>query len=267
MKVTILGSASGISMPGRGHASVALESGSGLYIFDLGEPAGRTMLEMGLPLEKMRAAFVSHMHSDHSGGLVQFVKNLHLYHNHSDYLPQVDRITLAVPEEAVEVVKAWMAACYMFPERLNIRVDYLPVTTGRVYEDENVTVDASPTGHLASNYKDFIGSHPQYQAAKCQAFSFTVAAEGKRVVYSGDLGVIEDILPVARGADLVILEFGHMLPLGENLRKLAGLGIEKVIVTHIFPDYNDRAAELQEIADETLPGLVTVAVDGLVATL
>ena len=77
MKVTILGSASGISMPGRGHASVSLETENGLYIFDLGEPVGKTMLELGLPIEKLKAAFISHMHSDHSGGLAQFIKNLY----------------------------------------------------------------------------------------------------------------------------------------------------------------------------------------------
>ena len=58
-----------------------------------------------------------------------------------------------------------------------------------------------------------------------------------------------------------------MLPLRENLQKLAGLGIQRIVVTHIFPDYNDRTAELQGIADEALPGLVTVAEDGLVVTI
>lgn len=254
-------------MPGRGHASVAIESGSGLYIFDLGEPAGRTMLELGLPLEKLRAAFVSHMHSDHSGGLVQFIKNLHLYHNHPEYLPQVDEITLGVPEEAVEAVKDWMAACYMFPERLEVKVNYLGIDEGRVWQDENITVEAAGTTHLSKNYLAFVDSHPAYGGVKCQAFSFGVEAEGKRVVYSGDLGEVEDIFPLARNADLVVLELGHIHPLEECLKKLGGLGIGKIVVTHIFPDYNERTDELQEIADAALPGVVKVAEDALLLSL
>jgi len=260
-RITVLGTASGISMPGRGHASVALESGEGLYIFDLGEPVGRAAYEAGLPLENLRAAFVSHMHSDHCGGLFQFVKNLHLYHNHPDYLPQVDRFVLALPSEAVEPVKSFMAASYMFPERMNVEVDYLPVEAGPVYADEFVTVRAHPTGHLGG-YRDFLAQRPEYSFLRCQAFSYEIKACGARMVYSGDLAGVEDIIDAAEGADCVVLEFGHLLPLGENLKRLRSLGIGKVVLTHIFPDYNDKPAHLQAVADEALPGLVKVAADG-----
>ena len=262
MRITVLGSASGISMPGRGHTSVALESGDGLYLFDLGEPVGREILARGLPAEKLKAAFVSHMHSDHTGGLFQFVKNLHLYHNHPDYLPQVDEITLALPEEAVGAVRAFFIASYMFPERLNVQVKYVPVRPGRVYEDTNIRVDACPTTHL-DNYRDFLASRPEYAGPRCQAFSFEAAAEGRRVFYSGDLGDVSDVLASAAGADLLILEFGHLLPLEENLTRLADIGVGRIILTHIFPDYTEKTAELQAIADSILPGVVTVAEDGL----
>ena len=261
MRITVLGSASGISMPGRGHASVALEAGGGLYFFDLGEPVGRSMLEAGLPIANLRAAFVSHMHSDHSGGLLQFVKNLHLYHNHADYLPQVDSLTLALPSEAVDPVKAFLAASYMFPECMSVEVNFLPVERGAVYVDELISVTAHDTGHL-SGHREFVASRPEYSFLRCQAFSYEVEVAGRRMVYSGDLGGIDDIIPVASGADLLVLEFGHLLPLGENLKKLRTLGIGKVVLTHIFPDYNDRADELSAIAEEVLPGIVSVAADG-----
>ncbi len=274
-RITILGTASGISMPGRGHASVALEAGDGLYFFDLGEPVGRAMLEARLPIEKLRAAFVSHMHSDHSGGILQFVKNLHLYRNHPDYLPQVESFVLALPSEAIGPVRDFMAACYMFAERMDVHVDCLPVEVGLVYSDEFLSVRAHPTGHLAG-YKEFVARHSGYSFLRCQAFSYEITiansrpthtdalrkTAGARIVYSGDLAGVDDIIPVARGADCLVLEFGHLLPLGENLKRLRSLDIGSVVLTHIFPDYNDRASELQEIADEALPGVVKVAADG-----
>jgi len=266
MRVTVLGSASGISMPGRGHTCVALECGRGLYLFDLGEPVGREILARGLPVASLKAAFVSHMHSDHAGGLFQLLKNLHLYHNHPRYLPQVDRVTIALPAEAVDAVKAFSVAMYMFAERMKVRVDYLPISAGPLYRDENIRVTARATAHM-DEYRDLVKSRPEYAALKCEAFSFEVFAEGRRIVYSGDLGSIDDILAVARGADLVVLEFGHLLPLEENLARLAGLGIGRIILTHIFPDYNDRKCELQASADGVLPGLVAVADDGLAVTL
>lgn len=150
-------------MPGRGHASVALEAGGGLYFFDLGEPVGRAMLEAGLPVENLRAAFISHMHSDHTGGLFQFVKDLHLYHNHPDCLPQVDSLTLALPSEAVESVKAFLAASYMFPELMNVEVNYLGVEGGAVYADEFIRVFAHDTGHMSA-YREFVASRPEYSS-------------------------------------------------------------------------------------------------------
>ncbi len=266
MRLTILGSASGISMPGRGHAAVALEAGTGLYLFDLGEPVGRSLLALGLPVENLRAAFVSHMHSDHCGGLFQFVKNLHLYHNHTEYLPQVDRIALALPSEAVEAVKGFMAACYMFPERLAVTVEYLGIEEGLAYDDGEITVRAHPTTHM-EQYRPIVASDPSRSSIDCQAFAFEAERGGGRILYSGDVGGIEDLLSIAAGVDVLVLEFGHLLPLEENLKRLGDLGIGKIILTHIFPDYNDETRRLQGLADSVVPGLVTVAEDGLVIEL
>jgi ribonuclease BN (tRNA processing enzyme) len=261
VKITVLGSASGISMPGRGHACVAVESGGALYLLDAGEPVGREVLARKLPIEKLRAVFVSHMHVDHVGGLLQMVKNFDLYHNHPEYLPQLDRVTIGLPAEAVEAVKEFFVACYSFPERMKVRVDYLPIAAGRFYEDEYVSVEAHRTTHL-DGVARWLAAHPQYAGPKGEAFSFEIRGEGKRVFYSGDLGKVDDIMPAARGADLLVLEFGHLLPLEENLAKLAPLGVRRIVLTHIFPDYTDKGAELQGIADRVLPGIVTVAADG-----
>jgi ribonuclease BN (tRNA processing enzyme) len=223
---------------------------------------GRELLARNLPVERLEAAFVTHMHSDHAGGLFQFVKNLHLYHNHPDYLPQIDEITLAVPAEAVEAVKAFFTASYMFPEKMNVRVKLAGIREGLFFEDGNVQVSARRTTHL-DNYAEFLAEHPEYKGPRCEAFAFEARGEGKRIVYSGDLGRVSDILEMAKGADLLILEFGHLLPLAENLARLKGLGIGHVVLTHIFPDYTSRGDELQRTADSVLPGAVTVARDGL----
>ena len=263
MRITVLGSASGISMPGRGHASVAVECGSGLYMLDLGEPAGREILARRLPVERLRAAFVTHMHADHCGGIFQFVKNLHLYHNHPDYLPQVDEFILAVPDEAVDAVNAFLTATYMFPERMKVSVRLAGIRPGAFYSDENLAAAAIPTTHL-EEYRGFLAAHPEYGGPRGQAFAFVLEGEGKRVVYSGDLGTVDDIRETARGADLLVLEFGHLLPIEENLRRLADIGVGRIILTHIFPDYSDRTAELQASCDGVMPGVVSVAEDGLV---
>ena len=67
--------------------------------------------------------------------------------------------------------------------------------------------------------------------------------EGKRVVISGDTGFCKDIIHLAKGADLLILEAafpdghemeGHLTPsLAGRMARLAG--VKRLVLTHFYP--------------------------------
>ena len=64
MKLHFLGTCAGTEpMPGRKHASVAVEVGDRLYWFDAGEGCSYTAHLMGLDLLKIKAVFISHLYA------------------------------------------------------------------------------------------------------------------------------------------------------------------------------------------------------------
>jgi len=68
-----------------------------------------------------------------------------------------------------------------------------------IFEDENIRVSALHNTHLNENGKN--GWH---------SYSFLIEAENKRVVFSGDVGVPEDLDPyMENGCDILIIETGH----------------------------------------------------------
>ena len=77
MKIHFLGTCAGTEpMPGRKHASIAVESGKNIYWFDAGEGCSYTAHLLGIDLLKVNKVVISHTHMDHVGGLGNLLWNI-----------------------------------------------------------------------------------------------------------------------------------------------------------------------------------------------
>ena len=73
------------------------------------------------------------------------------------------------------------------------------VSDGTVFEDENIKVTALHTTHLGEDGST--GWH---------AYSYLVEAEGKKILFSGDVGKFSDLDgQIGDGVDVLIMETGH----------------------------------------------------------
>jgi len=89
-KATIIGSASGMPVATRAHASFLLEMEEISYLFDVGEGCASSLLRCGVDHDRIFAAFISHMHPDHCIGLPMLLQMMHLSgreHPLTVYLP------------------------------------------------------------------------------------------------------------------------------------------------------------------------------------
>ena len=203
MKLHVLGTCSGTEpIPDRRHVSFALEADDGLYWFDAGEGCSYTAHLMGVDLLALRALFISHAHADHIGGLPNLFSNVvKLNSREQDPARRLDGRSVPVFLPAIHL---WEGLWHFFgvaqgkPDtRMEFPVQLL--SDGPVFDDGVLRVRALHNTHLGL----------PAEGAPWQCFSFRIEAEGKVLVYSGDVRDVRELDPLLDGCDLLLMETGH----------------------------------------------------------
>ena len=78
MRIVFLGTSSAVPTIERGLSSIALLRGAELLVFDAGEGMQRNFIKAGLGMNKKMKIFISHMHADHSLGLLGLLQTMAL---------------------------------------------------------------------------------------------------------------------------------------------------------------------------------------------
>ncbi|MBE6650069.1 MAG: ribonuclease Z [Ruminococcaceae bacterium] len=192
MKIVFFGTSHGVPEPNRRCSSTMIETGGARYFIDMGTQSIEQLITRGIRPETIKACFITHMHGDHTNGLISFIDLCSWYFKDADpefYLP-------GNTDKSVEAIRNWISC--VGQEMRAFKFGH--VDDGFVYEDESIRLTAFRTKHTDAS------------------FSYLLEAEGKRVYFSGDLrsplyldSPLADI-PVQefdKGLDLAILELAH----------------------------------------------------------
>jgi len=256
LELVVLGSCSGVSSTTRAHQTLVLWQGNTTVMLDCGEPATARYMQEGLSLDDLEHVIISHGHIDHCGSLPMLLKNLHLFTYVNKWV-KAHQLTVHMPSDLIEPLKAYLQACHSSVDKLSYPLTLTAIKQGRVKLKDGIFVDTIRNSHLDVR-EDASKDHPG------QSYSFRIIWGGKSVVYSGDLGVLEEIDELLDGrVELLIIEFGHLFPLSKTLKHLGRFDIGQVLVNHFHPDYDRKGEELQKEADLFRPGWVKIGYDGL----
>jgi ribonuclease BN (tRNA processing enzyme) len=252
--ILFLGTSDAMPSVERSHASLLLRLAGQTILLDAGEPAARTMARECVDFGGLDAVAVSHLHPDHVGGLLQVIVAMWLEAKRSRDIP------VYMPAEGIEVFHKLVHATYLFPEMIKFKVDFRPWRDGQPVTIGNVQVTPHKTTHLDSIRQIGGAKH----GLACEPFLIEIAGNGKRVVYSGDMGSPRDLAcALGRPLDLLVTECAHFSarPLFEMLR---GRPIKRIAMTHLGRKLWADQAQLRPLAAQCgLDGDLVIARDGM----
>lgn len=218
MKLYCLGTSHGVPAADRFTSCYVLEAGEKLYIFDAGAPVTDLLLRKGKDLKNIQAFFCSHFHGDHMDGGISLLTLCDWYFKETSF-------EAWLPDPVTEnVIRIYAEACddVTFADgRIRLRV----AEPGCVFDDGTVRVTAVPVAHIVRPDK--------------RSYAFSVEAEGKKFLYTGDLsyGLKKEDFPATAMEshyDLILTECAHF-PVEILEKYMARVDADIFAVSHIFP--------------------------------
>ncbi|MFS2214123.1 MBL fold metallo-hydrolase [Telluria sp. Tellsp104] len=257
-----------ISSPERSQPSNVLLRDGKAYLVDAGDGTAQQLAKAGIPLGKIKAVFISHLHFDHTGGLAAL---LGLRYQTSVW----DRLPIYGPPGTKDMVAGLIvsmqpeaASGYGLPGSKRVApestVEVIELTDGSKVDVDGIHVVAAQNTHysFAPNSLD---------DRKFKSLSFRFDLPERSIVYTGDTGPSPAVERLAKGADLLVSE---MIDLDSTLAKIrqngvpatspeyqgimkhlsthhlspvqlgelaAQAGVKRVVVTHLAPGTTDKA--------------------------
>ena len=245
INVTILGSGTCVPALQRSSCSVLMRIGANRLLFDSGPGTMRRLLEADTTIFDLNYIFYSHFHPDHSAELVPLI----FATKYPDGSRRQSPLTIAGGRG--------FAAFF----------EKLKTVYGKWIELAPGLLDLEELNNASKVLKDFtIESAPVEHNPESIAYRIT-SSDGSSVVYSGDTDFSDNLIELAKEADLLICESalpdskrvkGHLTPsmAGEIATRAA---VHKLVLTHFYPDCEE--VDIMQECRKTYSGPLLMAED------
>jgi ribonuclease BN (tRNA processing enzyme) len=223
-RLILLGTAGGPTPKAKASAPAqAVVVGDRIYLVDCGDGVARQLALAKVPVRDLRAVFITHQHSDHNAGFGP----LFLLGWTAGLATPVDAYG---PPPLVEMTARLLDA-YRFDIDLRIadegRAPLAPLirpheitTGGTVFEDDRVRVTAA------------LNDHPPIR----HSFAYRFDTDDRSIVISGDTRYSENVVRLARGADVLVHEI-----VSREFWERPGAPQSASVVKHILASHTDAA--------------------------
>jgi len=225
MEIVVLGSGTSVPLADRASPSFAIFIEDQFLLMDIGPGTVRQLAIAGLKYQDVGYIIISHFHPDHTADLIHFFFA-------TRYPPILDKrkpFTIIAPEGFNRFLTLLKKP---YGTWLDLPAGLMKIEELRVEKKDNREFD-----------KFRILSAPVYHTP--QSIGFRIEDNsGRAIVYSADTGYCEEIVDLATGADLLILEAsfpdgeemaGHLTP-SEAGNIATQSGAKRLVLTHFYPE-------------------------------
>ncbi|MFN4114607.1 MAG: MBL fold metallo-hydrolase [Sphingomonadaceae bacterium] len=238
---------SGSPMPDAERAGpcIAVLAGQRGFVFDAGSGSIRKLGRMGFPMDRLDAAFLTHLHSDHFDGLGELMLQAWMAGGRGSPLP------IYGPEGTERVVAGFIEA-YTIDRGYRIAHHGEAVARPGGFGGEARIVPMVGAGVVIYRSSDVtIRALPVDHAPVDRALAYRIDYGGRSLVISGDTVKSGDLARFAKGADVLFHEALNPQMIGRIGRQLATRGdSDGAKIMADIPDYHASPEEAAEVARE-----------------
>ena len=287
-EIVFLGTSASAPSVHRGLSAQVVMHNEHRFLIDCGEGTQRQILQSGLGFKRMERILITHGHLDHILGLAGLVSTFTRWET-------IDRLEIWAGRWALDRIRDLLFNIVLKGGRSPFELTLKEIKPGVIFEDKSFTLTAFPVQHRGPGCFGFAfeeKSHRPFLAERAEVLGVpagpirrrlvagetvtlpdgrTVGPEdvlglevaGARLIHVGDCGETSDLVPVARGADALVIEatyldveaemareFGH-LTAAQAARLARDAGVKQLYLTHLSRRYRER--DILEEAQKIFP--------------
>jgi ribonuclease BN (tRNA processing enzyme) len=218
MQLTILGSGTAIPVADRFPAGYLLAFGATRAMVDCGPGTLRRLAQAGVSIGELDAVLLTHYHTDHCADLAPLLFALRA----PQFAGRAPLRVFGAPGLVRFVDKLTEAWPWLHPRGYELQLHQIAPGS---FALGDATVTAVPIRHTA------------------QSLGYRVAADGGTAAFSGDADECDELVELARGADVFVCEAatpdgqkldGHLTP-ALTAQHAARAGCRQLVLTHFYP--------------------------------
>ncbi|MEZ5336490.1 MAG: MBL fold metallo-hydrolase [Methanolobus sp.] len=249
MKITFLGTGTGIPQAGRVQSGVLMDTGESLLLFDCGCGVLGRIYESGYHHNDIDAIIVTHLHLDHVGDILALIK--------ANWLVGKTDMRLYGPQGTKEWFDKTLDVYDYLRDRFTVGI--IELVPGEEFTPKgndgncNCHISCAKTIHTENS------------------LAYLVESEGKSVVYTGDTEPCEKIMELAENTEVLIHECSFPLgfPMTNHttpdmmtlMMEEYPLTSKELYLTHLYPHMDGHYREAVEHIRKYYKGNVSIAKD------
>jgi ribonuclease Z len=290
-EIIFLGTSASAPSARRNLPALVIKHDDQRYLIDCGEGTQRQILQSGIGFKRLNRILITHSHLDHILGLAGLLSTYMRWET-------IDQLEIYGGRNALDRIRDLLYGVVLRNTPAPMPISFIPVTKGVIIEDGDLTISAFTVQHRGPDCLGFVfeekGRRP-FMPEKAEALGIPAGPwrrdlvdgkpvtlpdgrtidpdsvlgdykPGTRLVVIGDVGEVDSLVDVCRGADALVMEATYLDEEADMAREFSHMtakrsaelavkaGVKALYLTHVSRRYREKdiIAQAQSVFPEAV---------------